>query len=100
MPNEYEGTVKAAFWRFAHSHYQTKKPLFLAEAALFVWFTFFALVYGSAVLAGWLPTIIETVVGVMLVFGPLALGLMHRRIRIEAAKGPDALYRKRVAVNR
>ena len=92
--------MKAAFWRFAHSHYQTKKPLLLAEVALFVWFTFFALVYGSAMLAGWLPTIIETVVGVMLVVGPLALGLLHRRIRIEAAKGPDALYRKRIAANR
>lgn len=51
-------------------------------------------------LAGWLPTIIETVVGVMLVVGPLALGLLHRRIRIEAAKGPDAIYRKRIAANR
>lgn len=92
--------MRAAFWRFAHSHYQTKKPLLLAEVAMFVWFTFFALVYGSAMLAGWLPTIIEIVVGVMLVVGPLALGLLHRRIRIEAAKGPDALYRKRIAANR
>lgn len=92
--------MRAAFWRFAHSHYQTKKPLLLAEVALFVWFTFFALAYGSAMLAGWLPTIIETVVGMMLIVGPLAIGLLHRRIRIEAAKGPDALYRKRIAANR
>jgi len=92
--------VKAAFWRLAHSHYQTKRPLLLAQVALFVWFTFFALAYGSAMLAGWLPSMIETVVGVMLVVGPLVLGLLHRRIRIEVAKGPDALYRKRIASNR
>lgn len=91
--------MKAAFWRFAHSHYQTIKPLVLAEVALFVWFTFFAIVYGCAVRAGWLPTFIETVVGIMLVVSPLALGLLHRRIRIEAAKGPDALYRKRIAAS-
>jgi hypothetical protein len=35
MLNRHEGTVKAAFWRFAHSHYQTRKPLVLAEIALF-----------------------------------------------------------------
>lgn len=67
---------------------------------MFVWFTFFALIYVGAVLAGWLPTAIETVVGLLLVLGPLALGLLYRRIRIEAAKGPDGLYRKRIAANR
>lgn len=92
-----EGAVKAALCAQPLSD---EKPLFLAEVALFGWFTFFALVYGSAVLAGWLPTIIETAVGVMLVVGPLVLGLLHRRIRIEAAKGPDALYRKRIAASR
>ncbi|MEJ8630129.1 hypothetical protein P0F65_10365 [Sphingomonas sp. I4] len=72
----------------------------LTEVALFSWFTFFTVVYGCAVLAGWLPTFIETVMGVMLVISPLALGFLHRRIRIEAAKGPDALYRKRIAASR
>lgn len=43
---------------------------------------------------------IKTVLGVMLVVGPLALALLRRHIRIEAAKGPDALYRKRIAANR
>ncbi|OPH84273.1 hypothetical protein [Nitrobacter vulgaris] len=77
-----------------------EKPLLLAEVPLFAWFTFFALVYGSAMLARWLPTMIKTVLGVMLVVGPLALALLRRHIRIEAAKGPDALYRKRIAANR
>jgi hypothetical protein len=43
---------------------------------------------------------IKTVLGVMLVVGPLALALLRRHIRIEAAKRPNALYRKRIAANR
>ena len=31
---------------------------------------------------------------------PLSFALFHRRIRIERAKGPDALYRKMLATKR
>ena len=92
--------MRAAFWRFAHQHYQSRKPLILVDVAAFTWFAFFAVVYGAALLAGWLPNFIGVLVGLLLVGGPLALGVLHRRIRIEAAKGPDALYRKRLLTSR
>lgn len=92
--------MKAAFWRFAHQHYQSRRPLLLVDAAAFTWFAFFALIYGSALLADWVPNFIEVLVGLLLVGGPLIVGVLHRRIRIEAAKSPDALYRKRLLTTR
>ncbi|PHQ62830.1 hypothetical protein [Sphingobium yanoikuyae] len=92
--------MKAAFWRFAHSRYQGRKPMLLTDIAAFMWFGFFVLVYGSAIIAGWLPSVIEAAVGILLIGGPLLIGILHRRIRIEAAKAPDALYRKRIETNR
>ncbi|AOH84609.1 hypothetical protein AWL63_12155 [Sphingomonas panacis] len=97
---EIEGGMRAAFWRFAHQHYHGRKPLFLVDVAAFTWFAFFALIYGAALLAGWLPDFIEALVGLFLIGGPLMLGVLHRRIRIEAAKSPDALYRKRLLTSR
>jgi hypothetical protein len=88
--------MKAAFWRFAHMRYQGRKPALLTDIAAFTWFTFFALVYGCALLAGWRPDILEAVVGTILIGVPLVGGVLHRRIRLEAAKAPDALYRKRI----
>ena len=92
--------MKAAFWRFAHQHYQSRRPLLLVDAAAFTWFAFFAPIYGSALLADWVPNFIEVLVGLLLVGGPLIVGVLHRRIRIEAAKSPDALYRKRLLTTR
>lgn len=92
--------MKAAFWRFAHRHYQIKKPMLVADITMFMWFVFFALVYGGSALNGWVPGTAEAVVAALLLGTPLTLGILHRRIRIEAAKGPDALYRKRLETNR
>lgn len=91
--------MEATFWRLAHQHYQGRKPQLLTEVTVFTWFAFFALVYGAALFSGWTPSLLEAFVGVLLLGGPLCYGLMHRRIRIEASKAPDALYRKRVATN-
>lgn len=74
--------------------------MLLTDLAAFMWFGFFALVYGSALIAGWLPSVIEAVVGILLIGVPLLVGIRHRRIRIEAAKAPDALYRKRIETSR
>ena len=74
--------------------------MLLVDVAAFTWFAFFALVYGAALLAGWLPDLIEVLVGLLLVGGPLVLGVLHSRIRIEGAKSPDALYRKRLLTTR
>jgi hypothetical protein len=91
--------MRAAFWRFAHKRYQIRKPLLLVDVAAFSWFAFFALIYGAALLAGWVPDVMEALVGLLLVGGPLMLGVLHLRIRIEAAKSLDALYRKRLQTN-
>lgn len=74
--------------------------MFLTDLAAFMWFGFFALAYGRALIAGWLPSVIEAVVGILLIGVPLSVGILHRRIRIEAAKAPDALYRKRIETSR
>lgn len=74
--------------------------MLITEIAAFTWFTFFALVYGSALVAGWAPMALETLIGILLVGIPLVVGVLHRRIRIEACKAPDALYRKRIETNR
>jgi hypothetical protein len=87
--------LKRSFWRFAHRRYQIAKPGVLAEVAAFVWFGFFASVYAGAILAGWRAGFLQALVGLVLTVTPFAIGMAHRRIRIERAKGPDALYRKR-----
>jgi uncharacterized membrane protein (DUF485 family) len=93
--------MKAAFWRFAHGLYQGRKPKLITEVAAFVWFAFFAFIYAGAFIAGWMPTsIVEAIVGTALIGVPLAVGILHRRIRIEAVKAPDALYRKRIENSR
>lgn len=92
--------MKAAFWRFAHQLYHGRRLSALNEAAAFTWCAFWALAYGVALLAGWLPDVAGGLVALLLVGSPLTFGLLHRRIRIEAAKAPDALYRKRLCANR
>jgi hypothetical protein len=91
--------MRATFWRVAHEHYRGKQPSVLTEAAAFMWALFFILVYGAALLSGWRPDVSEALVGTVLVGVPLTVGVLHRRIRIEASKGSDALYRKRIEAN-
>jgi len=87
--------LKKAFWGFAMRHYSIRKPSLFAEVPAFMWFGFFVFVYGGALLKGWRPgSIIEVVVGMFLVGLPGTFGFLHCRIRIEAAKSRDALYRK------
>ncbi|KQO13167.1 hypothetical protein ASF09_02580 [Sphingomonas sp. Leaf242] len=85
---------------FAHQHYQSGAPPLPVDAAAFAWFAFFALIYVAALLAGWQPDLIEMLVGLSPVGGALIVGVLHRRIRIEAAKAPDALYRKPLLTSR
>jgi hypothetical protein len=88
--------MRAAFWRLAHKHYQGRQPVLLVVVAAFTWFAFFAFVYGAGLLAGWRPNTSKAIVGLLLIGGPLTVGVLHRRIRIEASKAPGALYRKRL----
>jgi len=86
------------FWAFAYRHYHGKNLGRLIEAAVMTWGVFFVLVYMSAVVGGWIPNLADAVLGIFLSITPIFVGLAHRRIRIEAAKGNDALYRKLLAV--
>jgi hypothetical protein len=92
--------MKAAFWRFAHRRYHSKSMSSLTDFAALAWALFFVLVYGAALLVGWWPDVSEALVGVALIGTPLTFGIVHRRIRLEASKGPDALYRKSVGTTR
>jgi hypothetical protein len=92
--------MRATFWRYAHQHYHDKRLGLGAELAAFTWGVFFALVYAAALSSGWRPDALAAGVGVILMGGPFTFGFLHRRVRLEAAKGPDALYRKRVEVTR
>ncbi len=91
-------SLQGAFWRFAHERYQTRKPSKLFEAACLLWGLFWSVVFTSSVI--WASV---GVVGFFLILtfavGPVAIGLLHRRIRMVREGGADALYRKRLANN-
>ncbi len=92
--------MKTVFWRFAHTHYHRKSLSSLTDLAALTWAVFFILVYSTAFLAGWWPNVSEAMIGAILIGAPLTFGIAHRRIRLEASKGPSALYRKRVETTR
>jgi len=91
--------MKAAFWRFAHRRYQTRRPRLLFEISAFLWGGLFLFLYGAALCMNFRANLPVLPAGLILSFVPLALGFLHRRIRIEWLKGGDALYRKRLATN-
>lgn len=74
--------------------------MLLVDVVAFTWFAFFAIVYGAAFLAGWSLSISQAFLGLFLVGGPFTFGVLHRRVRIEASRAPDALYRKRLLTDR
>lgn len=92
--------MNAMFWRLAHKRYHVRPPSLLTELAALIWAVFFILVYGAALLAGWPLGMADALIAIAVVGLPLTLAIVHRRIRLEASKGPDALYRKRIATNR
>ncbi|OWK33160.1 hypothetical protein [Sphingomonas dokdonensis] len=97
--------MSGMFWRFAHQRYHVRPPSRITELAALTGAVFFIIVYGAALLDGWPLGTADALIGIALIgialIGiPLASGIMHRRIRLEASKGPDALCRKRIATNR
>ncbi|WP_176272902.1 hypothetical protein [Altererythrobacter lutimaris] len=92
--------MKAAFWRFAHKRYHQRQPIGLLEGMFFLWAAFWGLTYLGALYADFWATLPILPGAVFWVGVPLAIGLARRRIRLERAKGPDALYRKRVEAER
>lgn len=92
-------SLRRTFWQYAHRRYQTRTPSFLSELAVGVWGLFFAFVYAGAFAKGWVPTFVEAVVALLLTGLPAGFCILHWRVRVEKAKGADALYRKLVAVS-
>lgn len=89
-----------AFWRYAHRRYQIRKPSLLRERLAFGLAGFFGFIYAVAFWHDFEGNL-EVIPGVLaLVVLPLFLAIAHRRIRLERAKGGDALYRKMLAADR
>lgn len=78
--------MRAAFWRFAHQHYHATRLTFVVELAAFTWMMFFTVTYAAAFIAGWWPDLPAGLVETVLIATPIAFGLFHRRIRLEAAR--------------
>jgi hypothetical protein len=98
---EVELYIRTVFWIMAHKRYHGRRLSFLVEFGLFSWATFFIIGYLSAFCAGWVPRQVgEIIVAIALLLGPLIGAIAYRRIRVESLKGSDALYRKRVEVER
>ena len=91
-------SIRGAFWRFAHKRYQRRKPSKRFEVLMFGWGAFWFLIYAISFFSDWVR--VSNVAGALVFAGlPLLIGALHRRIRLERASGPDALYRKRLAAN-
>ena len=88
--------LREHFWRFAYKRYRGRTPSRLFESALFTWAAFFFAVYGGGLIADFEYGRAFIIPGIIAVGLPLMLALIHRRVRLERAKGPDALYRKQL----
>lgn len=82
------------FWRFAHKRYQIRKPRRSWEHVAFMWSGLFGFTYVVALVTEFERNWRSIPVWILVVGFPLLLGTLHRRIRLERMKGPDALYRK------
>lgn len=84
----------SVFWRLAYRLYARRKPSVRFEVFTIGFVGFMMLTYAYAVAVN--PTTgnaIRLVVAVLIV----GVGFAHRRVRIERAKGPQALYAKAMA---
>ncbi len=89
-------SLSAAFWRFAHERYQTRKPSLAFEFLCFGWASFWALALTAGAVTGIGPFAGYLVFAIPWVGVPMALAIAHRTIRLEKRKGDDALFRKRL----
>lgn len=90
---------RRAFWRYAYRRYQIRKPSVAWERLAFGVAMFFGFIYAVAFWNDFQANldVIPGVIGFVAL--PLALAIAHRRIRLERAKGGDALYRKMLEHN-
>jgi hypothetical protein len=78
---------RGAFWRFAHKRYQIRKPNLSWEITAYMW-----LVIAIPTYVFPLATDLDRywkylLPGIVAIGMPLVLALLHRRIRLERAKG-------------
>lgn len=87
--------MKAAFWRLAFKLYSRRKP-----SRGFELFALWGVGAMAALYAYALTDTPSLANGLRLVIALLivAIGLAHRRVRLEREKGPNALYAKAFAV--
>lgn len=83
--------MKSLFWRFAYRLYARRKPSTRFELFAIGGVGIMALLYGVAVFINSTPAnVVRLVVSILIV----AIGLAHRRVRLERLKGSQALYAK------
>lgn len=88
--------MTSVFWRLAYRLYARREPSIRFELFTIGFAGFMTLIYAYAVSGN--PTIgnaIRLLVATLIV----GVGFAHRRVRIERAKGPQALYAKHRAQN-
>ena len=88
--------MRSKFWRWAYKRYNRRKPSRKFETFA-IWFCgFMAVMYLAALVQ--MPTT-GNAIRLLVATSIVGLGLAHRRIRLERQKGPNALYKKMVALN-
>lgn len=86
--------MKALFWRLAFKLYARREPSVGFDLFAIGGVGLFSVVYaGAVVMNPTIPNALRLIVALTIV----AIGLAHRRIRLERRRGPDALYMKVVA---
>ena len=86
--------MRSLFWRLAYRLYARRKPSVRFEVFTIGFVGFMMLTYAYAVSVN--PTTgnaMRLVIALLIV----GMGFAHRRVRIERAKGPQALYAKAMA---
>lgn len=83
--------MKSLFWRLAYRLYARRMPSTLFELFAIGGVGTMALLYAVAVFINPTPANAVRLVIAILIF---AIGLAHRRVRLERLKGPHALYAK------
>lgn len=83
--------MKSLFWQIAFRLYNSRQPSIFFEIVTIGFGAFFAAMYFLTVGINPIgPNVVRLLVAVVVV----VIGLAHRRVRAERAKGPMALYLK------
>ena len=79
------------FWRLAYKRYARRVPSTRFELFAIGFVGFIALIYAYAVSVNPVLGNVTRLIIALLIIG---IGVAHRRVRLERAKGPETLYAK------